>query len=93
MIDDQTIENGDDREGKKKREKSIGDKPIQFQFFVAIIVGIVLDQRGTIDTAENDEDRNDEIMNEMNLLLNEDAQGKTNSDETLGGELGSETGG
>lgn len=93
MRDDQKIENGDDREGKKKREKSIGDKPIQVQFFMTTIVGIALDQRGTIDTPENNEDRNDEIMNEMNLLLNEDTQGETNSDETLGGELGSETGG
>ena len=93
MADDQKIENGDDREGKKKREKSVGDKPTQFQFFMAILVGILFDQRGTIDTPENDEDRNDEIMNEMNLLLNEDTQGKTNSDEALGGELGSETGG
>lgn len=90
MKNDRQIQDGDDGEWNDEREQRIGDEPNEMQFFFAILVVILRDQRQTIEDTEENEQSDDDVMEKMNILFEKRAQGKFHGNETLDGEMNSE---
>ena len=90
MENDRQIQDGDDGEGNDEGEQSIGDEPEEMQLFLAILVLAPGDQRQTIDNTEENEHSDDDVVKEMNVLFDENTQGKFHRDEPLNGEMNGE---
>lgn len=88
--DDQEIQRGDDRKRNDEREQRVRDEPVQFELFLAALVRVLLDQHEAVGDAREDDDGLDHVMQQMDVLLHEDAQRESDGDEPLNGEMSGE---